>query len=307
MKQYKMASISSPSIIKQPLKFIKVPLEKFSDEVIPHHQRILEQHKAFIQKLIAANDVRQLTKEVKDKKRTIKQLRDLLYELDTLRTQVQDNDLDAFDTHTMPLRSNILKITKAYQDLEKNVNKVLAKSQPSSEDTSPDERINPFEGASQIQIKADLNDLKLEEAQARLNRVEEIQRNAEDLEEIHRDLHSMVKDQGDQINEVEINVASAQEHVYAGFKDIVKAHKLNAVAYPATGAFVGTLIAGPIGLIAGLKVGGLAALGCAFAGYAGGKFLKKQREIDINEADHVVNNENNENQTTVTESEKKDI
>lgn len=52
MKQYKMASISSPSIIKQPLKFVEIPLNKFSEEVIPHHQRMLEQHKVHVHKVI---------------------------------------------------------------------------------------------------------------------------------------------------------------------------------------------------------------------------------------------------------------
>lgn len=119
-------------------------------------------------------------KEIKDKKRLIKQLRDLLYELDTLRTQVEDNDLDAFDTRTMPLRTSILKLAKAYQgnnnlffaltiqlqfsDLEKVAQKVI---HPQPSPTSSEERINPFEGAAHIQIQANLDDLKFEEAQAR--------------------------------------------------------------------------------------------------------------------------------------------
>lgn len=67
---------------------------------------------------MALNNTTQLVKEIKDKKRAVRQLRDLLYELDTLRTQVEDNDLDPFDTKTMPLRSSILKLTKAYQGTE---------------------------------------------------------------------------------------------------------------------------------------------------------------------------------------------
>lgn len=70
---------------------------------------------------------------------------------------------------------------------------------------------------------------------------------------------------------------------------------------------MGTLLAGPIGFLAGFKIGGLAAIGCAFAGYAGGTLLKKQKDIDVNEAEHVINNENNENHTTVSENGKKDM
>lgn len=115
-----------------------------------------------------ANDTKQLQKEIKDKKRAIKQLRDLLYELDTLRTQVEDDDLDGFDIKTMPLRSNILKLTRGYQDLEVTVDKVIAKNEPPAETYSPDERYNPFEGAQPIQIQADLDELRLEQEQARL-------------------------------------------------------------------------------------------------------------------------------------------
>jgi len=82
---------------------------------------------------------------------------------------------------------------------------------------------------------------------------------------------------------------------------------LKVVAYPATGAFVGTLLGGPIGFLAGFKVGGIAALGCAVAGYAGGKLLKRQKDLEVNEAEHVINNENNENHSAVNEIEKKDI
>lgn len=58
--------------------------------------------------------------------------------------------------------------------------------------------------------------------------------------------------------------------------------RLKAVAYPVTGAFLGGVIGGPIGLVAGLKIGGIAAIGCAIAGYTGGKFLNK-----LNKADNI--------------------
>lgn len=40
------------------------------------------------------------------------------------------------------------------------------------------------------------------------------------------------------------------------------------------------MIGGPIGLVAGLKVGGIAAIGCAIAGYTGGRFLNKVRKSE---------------------------
>lgn len=41
------------------------------------------------------------------------------------------------------------------------------------------------------------------------------------------------------------------------------------------------MIGGPIGMIAGLKIGGIAAIGCAIAGYTGGKFLNKLNKTEV--------------------------
>lgn len=125
-----------PAIKKQPLKVLEVPLSKFSEEVIPHYQKTLEIHKPNIhkvrtnlcriiiaivliicalKKLIAACDVNELNREVRNKRKTIRQLKDLLYELDTLRAQVEDEDLDVFDTKTLSLRKQILGLVSEFQ------------------------------------------------------------------------------------------------------------------------------------------------------------------------------------------------
>lgn len=67
--------------------------------------------------------------------------------------------------------------------------------------------------------------------------------------------------------------------------------RLKTAAYPLTGAFLGTVIGGPVGMIAGFKIGGLAALGCAIAGYTGGKLFKKVHEEE-NPHVEITNSEN---------------
>ncbi len=54
--------------------------------------------------------------------------------------------------------------------------------------------------------------------------------------------------------------------------------------YPITGALIGTCIGGPVGLLAGLKIGGLAALGGTVLGFASGSGLKKWQEKEVNES-----------------------
>lgn len=56
----------------------------------------------------------QLSYEIKNKTRIVRQLKDLLYELDTLRTRVYDEDLDKFDSKTFSLRRSIATLIKDY-------------------------------------------------------------------------------------------------------------------------------------------------------------------------------------------------
>lgn len=56
----------------------------------------------------------EITKHLKEKKKVSRQIKDLMYELDTLRTQVQDVDLDKFDVKTLALRKTLLKLISGY-------------------------------------------------------------------------------------------------------------------------------------------------------------------------------------------------
>lgn len=64
---------------------------------------------------------------------------------------------------------------------------------------------------------------------------------------------------------------------------MAKAAKFKATLYPLTGALIGTCIGGPVGLFAGLKIGGLAALGGTLLGFAGGNGLKKWQQAALSE------------------------
>jgi syntaxin 17 len=271
-------SVLNTSITKQPLKLIEVPLNKFSEEVIPHHQSIFEQHRTCVLKLMSKNNIQIVQQEIKIKKRVIKQLKDLMYELDTLRTQVEDVDLDKFDTKTLSFRKIIITLISGYTDLEKKCAEL--ENRQNEEDQKLLEETSPFEGASQIQIHENLDDVVLRQRQELLNEVETVHKETEDLNQIYTQLHQMVEDQKEHVDQAEEKVESAHENVHAGFKDLVKAHRLKTAVYPVTGAFLGSMIGGPVGLVAGFKIGGLTALGCAIAGYTGGRFFKKSQAAE---------------------------
>jgi syntaxin 17 len=74
------------------------------------------------------------------------------------------------------------------------------------------------------------------------------------------------QEQKERVDEVEHNTVEAAENVKEGASFLAKAARYKAVAYPVAGAVIGGCLGGPVGLLAGIKVGGLAALGCGFIG-----------------------------------------
>lgn len=63
---------------------------------------------------MSEKNTQQLSQEVREIKVMLRQLKDLLYELDTLRVRVKDEDIDKFDSSTFTLRKSITNIIKDY-------------------------------------------------------------------------------------------------------------------------------------------------------------------------------------------------
>lgn len=59
---------------------------------------------------------------------------------------------------------------------------------------------------------------------------------------------------------------------------MAKAARLKATLYPLTGALLGTCIGGPIGLLAGLKIGAVAAVGGTVLGFTSGRVVKQWQQ-----------------------------
>ncbi|XP_017774784.1 PREDICTED: syntaxin-17 [Nicrophorus vespilloides] len=262
---------------KQPFKVIEIPLNKFNEEAVPHHQYLFEEHQKTIQKLISGNKTEQLVKEIRDKKKIVRQLKDLQYELDTLRAQVQNIDLGKFDEKTVQSLKLIARFLKEYSALEKQVTHLIEAQNEVNENI---ENENPFQAAGQLQIHANIEDLRLQDKIDTMVKVEALEVDVQDLQGMYVNLNQMVGEQAETVDVIESNVEGTQESVNQGLKSLMKASKLKTAAYPMTGALLGTLLGGPLGLVAGFKVGGIAAVGCGVAGYAGGKFFKKCNDTE---------------------------
>lgn len=174
-------------------------------------------------------------------KRIIAQLKGLLYELDTLRAQVEDEDLDKFDIKTVSLRKNILQIISEYSGMLRSsfyiyhcyhlfifvelLKQTIVVSTPSPKKQSEygdNAELSPNE-PKQLQITADLNELKLQESEARLQNVEKLQTDIEDLHSAYGTLHQLVVEQKDSVTAIEENVETADHNVSRGAEHILTA------------------------------------------------------------------------------------
>lgn len=87
------------------------------------------------------------------------------------------------------------------------------------------------------------------------------------------------------VGSVEENIEETHINVTKGARFLEKAAKYKAAAYPLAGALLGTCIGGPVGLLAGLKIGGLTALGCGILGEFG---MNQFPELDMEFTGSVI-------------------
>lgn len=89
--------MTEPSVNKIPLKQAEIAVRRFNDMAIPHHLGLLSNHRSNIEKSLALGDWNKIKKEEINAMRVIKQVKNLLLEMDALREKVRDEDLERFD------------------------------------------------------------------------------------------------------------------------------------------------------------------------------------------------------------------
>lgn len=111
-----MHSPNEPYIL---LKHAELSIRKFNDAGIPHHLGLLKNHKSNIEKSLALSDWEKVKKEEINATRVVKQLKNLMLEMDVLRSRVAEDDLDKFDELTLPGRQKAKEAIKEYIGREK--------------------------------------------------------------------------------------------------------------------------------------------------------------------------------------------
>lgn len=138
----------------------------------------------------------------------------------------------------------------------------------------------------QIQANFQLSEHQLQTREACLHEFENLQREIGDLHTMFYELNEHVVVQAETVDVVAENVDVAQVQVVHAEQHLRQALRYKKAMYPLCGALLGTCVGGPIGFLAGLKVGGLAAVGCGILGFTGGSVIKNKEERDTLEETH---------------------
>lgn len=140
--------------------------------------------------------------------------------------------------------------------------------------------IEEFEDLPPIQACFELDEYQLKARTAIMNDVVSLEKEFQDLSGIFKQVSQMVHEQAEPVARVAQNVEETEIAVEQGTSHLRTALKYQKAAYPLMGAIIGTCVAGPLGMLAGMKTGGLLALGGGVLGFTGGKILKKEDAID---------------------------
>lgn len=293
------------------MKQAEISIKKFNEIGIPHHLGLLKNHKSNIEKCLALGDWDKVKKEEINATRVIKQLKNLMLEMDILRGKVTENDLDRFDEQTMISRKKVKEAIKEYlgklinlkiqiiryksivflPDLQ--VKKATTKTNHYQTDDFHDDDRMGLENLPQIQTEFGTSEHQLRSREACLAEFENLQREVQDIQQLFFKLNENVVAQGDNVQAVEDNVSETAVHVEQAEKNLRQALTYKKAMYPLCGAILGFCVAGPVGMVTfGLKAGSLAAVGCGILGATGGAALKNKQELGPNELEHILNANN---------------
>ncbi|XP_018789688.1 PREDICTED: syntaxin-17 [Bactrocera latifrons] len=273
---------------KIPLKQAEVSVRRFNDLAIPHHLSLLKNHRSNIEKSLALGDWNKIKKEEINATRVIKQIKNLLIEMDALRERVRSEDLERFDIMMEDGKSKAFQGMSEYLELKlkaPSYNKYSGLLENyEEEETPPPAEIGLTTAHRQvippIETKYEQQEYQLQQRQACLDELEELQNEIRDLNGMYLNMHQLVQEQGNDVRIIADNAEEALENVQIGESNLRKALTYKKAMYPVVGALIGTCVGGPIGLVAGLKAGGLAAVGCGILGFTGGSVLKSNPSIN---------------------------
>lgn len=284
-------------VVKLPLRRLELPIHKFVKVAIPIDLERLKKHQINIEKYQRCRQWDKLHQEHIHASRTVQQLRANIREMEKLCQRVRGEDTLALEEIILPVREQastaavefLRQHSESAEELSRQYN--AAANQHSSLTRSITDQGNlysgssaPEEGGSQAMVQMLLPFPEIPKDQNAAESWETLEEDLIELNGLVNEFSEVVHSQQEKIDSIEDNVNSATANVQEGTKNLGKAAKYKLAVLPVAGALIGGVVGGPIGLLAGFKVAGLAAaVSGGLLGYAGGNLIQKNRKTRIDQ------------------------
>lgn len=282
---------------KLSFKRFELPIQRFSKTALPLYINLLNKHEQDISQFRSNKEWDKVRRETLNAQRTISQLEAAVGEVDEVRQLLNPEEAREFDKQIKPHKKKAVDFINKFTEICNTVNGI----QEITPETLETEQSH---SGLRLQYKDEFlpEEIEVERRKAQLETYENLQQDISDLQELFINFSENVHAQSELVEKIEENVEVAQENVQEGERILSKAAKLKTTLYPITGALIGTCIGGPVGLVAGLKFGSMAAIGGTVLGFTGGQVVKKWQE---NEGDQsqIVRSQT----TTDLETESKNV
>ncbi|XP_056376124.1 syntaxin-17 isoform X2 [Hyla sarda] len=239
---------------KVPYRRLEAAAQKFAKVVIPTDLERLRNHQINMEKQLRAN----------------------MQDMEMLFVKVRKEDIQALTKVLQPVKDMALASINTFLEIHMKSVEDLREEVPSDVPSNLAAKESSCESNFKIQTDVQLVEIQNENASDSWNALE---KDLLDLNEIINEFSHVVHTQQDKIDSIEDHVNTAAVNVEEGTKNLGKALKYKLSLLPAAGALLGGIVGGPIGLMAGFKVAGIAtAIGGGLLGFTGGKVLQRKKE-----------------------------
>ncbi|KAM6169464.1 syntaxin-17 [Rhynchocyon petersi] len=274
---------------KVKLRRLEPAIQKFTKIVIPTDLERLRKHQINIEKYQRCRIWDKLHEEHINAGRTVQQLRSNIREMEKLCLKVGKDDLGLLKRMLDPVKEeasaataeflqlhleSVQNLKKEFNDEDSLLQSSLTRSMTVGETFRSAE---PEAGAQSLTQIYALPEIPRDQNAA--ESWETLEADLVELSQLVTEFSLLVNSQQEKIDSIEDHVHSAAVNVEEGTKNLGKAAKYKLAALPVAGALIGGVVGGPIGLLAGFKVAGIAAaLGGGVLGFTGGKLIQRRKQ-----------------------------
>ncbi|KAM4851290.1 syntaxin-17 [Urocitellus parryii] len=274
---------------KVKLRRLEPAIQKFTKIVIPTDLERLRKHQINIEKYQRCRIWDKLHEEHINAGRTVQQLRSNIREMEKLCLKVRKDDLLLLKRMIDPVKEEASAATAEFlqlhlesvEELKKQLNNEETLLQPPlTRSLTVGGAFHNTEDEASSQSLTQIYALpEIPRDQNAAESWETLEADLIELSQLVTDFSLLVNSQQEKIDSIADHVNSAAVNVEEGTKNLGKAAKYKLAALPVAGALIGGVVGGPIGLLAGFKVAGIAAaLGGGVLGFTGGKLIQRRKQ-----------------------------